>query len=361
MKRTKRGRECDQSQMTLDKLIAEKRSCLVKERLEAPSLLEKAQALRKEAHAKTKRFQHREKLDLLSHADELEHEARERLTMEREHSFETKVVSYLRHYHNHTQADQPASVLWKKKMLIDEFLTTESLAPPKVLFTPKDVCPVCPGEEQLLFCSTRSIMSCPECGYCVTYLDATSSSASFDEVIDYNQYSYKRINHYIMHIANVQGKETFRVAHEDLNKISQDLFFRQGIRQAHDITIDNVRNAIRKLKLRRVYDHAVQATSRLNGITPRRITSDVEEKLKNMFLQMQPAFQRHAPSTRTNFLSYSFTLYRCLQLLNQTQLLSNITLLKGRDKLEANNEIFNKIATDLNWNIFDDIPSNNVI
>ena len=72
-----------------------------------------------------------------------------------------------------------------------------------------------------------------------------------------------------------------------------------------------------------------------------------------MFLQMQPAFQRHAPKSRTNFLSYSYVLYRCFQILGIPEMLDGITLLKGRDKLEANDAIFRRMCVDLGWPVFD--------
>ena len=110
---------------------------------------------------------------------------------------------------------------------------------------------------------------------------------------------------------------------------------------------------LRKLRLRKAYDHVAQVTSRLSGVRPPRIPPETEEKLKNMFLQMQPAFQRHAPKTRTNFLSYSYILYRCFQILGLHHMLSGISLLKGRDKLEANDAIFRKMSEDLGWPVFD--------
>ena len=163
----------------------------------------------------------------------------------------------------------------------------------------------CPLEEtsKLVLVPHKSIMTCHTCGYCMTYLDATSSSTAFDEIVEFSQYSYKRVNHYAMHIALVQGKEAHRVPQEILDQVMQDLYERQHVRSVSDICHTNVRSSLRTLKLRKAYDHVAQVTSRLSGKRPPRIPPEVEEKLKNMFLQMQPSFQRHAPENRTNFLS----------------------------------------------------------
>jgi len=82
-------------------------------------------------------------------------------------------------------------------------------APPKVAMTVRNECPRCEGVK-LLLCAPKSIMSCPHCGYAVAYLDATSTSTSFDDVVEFSQYSYKRVNHFVMWLALVQGKEAHR-------------------------------------------------------------------------------------------------------------------------------------------------------
>ena len=110
---------------------------------------------------------------------------------------------------------------------------------------------------------------------------------------------------------------------------------------------------LRKLRLRKAYEHVAQITARLSGVPPLRIPPSTEEQLRNMFLRMQPAFARHAPRTRTNFLSYSYVLYRCFQILGLHQMCDGIALLKGRDKLEANDAIFRKMSLDLGWPVFE--------
>jgi hypothetical protein len=142
-----------------------------------------------------------------------------------------------------------------------------------------------------------------------------------------------------------------------LQAVMRDLYDRQKVTDAKDITQRRVRESLRKLRLRRAYDHVAQVTARLSGVRPERIPSDTEGKLKNMFLQMQPAFQRHAPKSRTNFLSYSYVLYRSFQILGLHHMLDGLTLLKGRDKLEANDAIFRKMSVDLGWPIFDLPPT----
>jgi len=132
-----------------------------------------------------------------------------------------------------------------------------------------------------------------------------------------------------------------------------DMYERQGVRAVGQITQRRVRDTLRRHRLRKAYDHVAQITSRLTGTKPPRISQKEEEKLRCMFLQMQPAFHRHAPKNRTNFLSYSYVLYRSFQLLGMHHMLDSVNLLKGRDKLEANDAIFRKMCDTLGWPVFD--------
>lgn len=377
-KRTKRVRDASE-ELTLEEHISQKREEYVRARKEAPALRRRADELRVAASAMNERWQKRMAQDLRLKADEMEEEADERETMRREHRFEATVVTYLRTYHRKTPEAATVPMAAKKSdtieayvrhtdltsrrkaTILDEYLTEMNKAPPKVAMAARDECPRCDGGIKLLLCTTRSIMSCPTCGYAVTYLDATSNTTSFDDIIEYSQYSYKRVNHYTMHLALVQGKEAHQVPDDILQAVMCDLYERQKITCATDITPKRVRDSLRRLRLRKAYDHVTQVTSRLSGVRPPRIPAATEEQLKNMFLQMQPAFQRHAPKTRTNFLSYSYVLYRSFQILGLTHMLEGLTLLKGREKLEANDAIFRKMCEDLGWPVFDLPPASETV
>ena len=40
------------------------------------------------------------------------------------------------------------------------------------------------------------IMTCPKCGYGVTYLDVTMTSMSYGDDVEFSSFSYRRINHF---------------------------------------------------------------------------------------------------------------------------------------------------------------------
>lgn len=377
VKRTKRLRS-DYEDLALEELIDARRAHLVAQRGEVPLLQDKIRELREKASSLTRRFEVRLRLDAEERVRELEEEVRVRLSMSREHDFESKVTTYLHLFYGKEDGVRASQFSNKSKSIeaytrhhdetrqrresiLDEYLLETGNAPPKVAMAARDECPLCAGGVQLLLNTTKSVLCCPDCGYTMAYLDATSSSTAFDEVVEFSQYSYKRVNHYQMWLQLVQGKEAHRVPDDVLQAVMEDLYSRGRVRECADITQKRVRDSLRHLRLRKAYDHVAQITSRLSGRKPQRIPPETEEQLKTMFLKMQPAFQKHAPKTRTNFLSYSYVLYRSFQILGLHHMLEGITLLKGRDKLEANDQIFRKMCHELNWPVFDLPPASDTV
>lgn len=366
LKRTKRVRDASED-LTLEEHIAVHRQKLLAARNEVPQILNRATRLREQSRGMVRRFERRTANDLVAAAENLDREAAARQSMSREHEFEATVVTYLRRYH--VRADPSTSThrkatietymrntdLARKQQcaILDEYLTYMNRAPPKVAMAARDDCPRCATHPKLLLCAARSTMTCPECGYAVTFLDSSTTSTSFDDVIEFSQYSYKRVTHYMMWLALVQGKEAHVVPDDVLHAVMKDLYARLRLTDVKDITQHRVRESLRRMRLRRAYDHVAQITARISGIPPPRITPDVEEKLRTMFLKMQPAFAQHAPKTRTNFLSYPYVLWRSFQILGLHHMCEGMSLLKGRDKLEANDAIFRRMAADLGWKLSD--------
>jgi ribosomal protein L37AE/L43A len=288
-RRTKRVRDASE-EMSLEEHIASKRAALVQERQGACELKKSAQNLREEASRMNRRWEKRKAADANERADALEREAEIRESMVREHEYESTVVTYLRMYHQRVESTPPIAASRKsdtieayvrqtdmtgqrQAAILDEYLVQMNQAPPKVAMAARDDCPRC--SVKLLLCTAKSIMTCPECGYAVTYLDATSSSTSFDEVVEYSQYSYKRANHFSMWIALCQGKEAHRVPQEILDRVMEELY-QQRVKSSTEITQKKVRDILRRLRLRKAYDHVAQVTARLSGVPPLRISPDLK-------------------------------------------------------------------------------------
>jgi len=79
------------------------------------------------------------------------------------------------------------------------------------------------------------------------------------------------------------------------------------------------------------------------------MSREVEERLRFMFKEIQSSFIKHCPKNRSNFLSYSYVLYKFCELLELDSYLQCFPLLKNRDKLYNQDKIWEKICADLRW------------
>ena len=95
--------------------------------------------------------------------------------------------------------------------------------------------------------------------------------------------------------------------------------------------------------------------SRLSGLPPPVIDRDTEDKLRKMFRMIQIPFENHRPKDRINFLSYSFVLHKFCQLLELDEFIKCFPLLKSRDKLRQQDNIWKGICTDLKWEYYPSI------
>jgi hypothetical protein len=87
----------------------------------------------------------------------------------------------------------------------------------------------------------------------------------------------------------------------------------------------------------------------LNGNPPPTITPEIEDKIRAMFQEIQAPFLLYCPNDRTNFLSYSYILYKFFELLELDEYKVYFPLLKSRDRLIAHDQIWKKICDYLKW------------
>lgn len=359
--------------LPLEKYLSQARQEFLEQRKQVPELLKKAEKLKKYKETLTHRFQIRLKKDTTKMIEDIEREAEIRLSLQRETEYEQRIAPYLSAYNQRVEisensSEQPRNITapgaGKKRETIDmyvqqsdatasrqtaivnEYLMQVSDEPPKLALHTRDDCPLC--HYTLMLVSSKAIMTCPKCGYAVTYLDATMQSMSYSDDVEFSSFSYKRINHFNEWLQQVQAKENFEIPDEIMNKIMEELY-RQRITTPQDITQKKVREVLKTLKLRKAYEHVAQITCKLTGVRPLRIPPEAEETCRLMFIAVQPAFEKHCPKDRKNFLSYSYCLYKFFQLLGYDQFLDSFTLLKGRDKLIKQDEIFKKICEELDW------------
>lgn len=260
--------------------------------------------------------------------------------------------------HRHTAASYTHATALRethRQEVANEFLGETSGSAPPIAAGPRDRCPLC--AEDLLLHSAKSVLVCPVCGYSMCYLDATAANMSYSDDYEMTTFSYKRISHFEDCLKQIQGKESYVVPDADMQRIMQELHT-QRVTDLDHITPALVRDVVKRLRLRKAYDHVIQIVSRLTGRKPQRLSAEAEDRCRAMFMRMNPAFDRNCPHDRKNFLSYNYVLFRCLHLMGLHSMLPSIALLKGREKLLFADQIFAKICADLGWTFvpIDSIP-----
>lgn len=211
------------------------------------------------------------------------------------------------------------------------------------LFIKCDAC----ESSNLFYDDVSSDTVCLDCGRAnFTF----SGERSYKEEQDTDQtivYSYKRENHFNEWLAQFQAKEVTNIPQEVFDLLRKE--FKKQKASKSDITQTRVREFLKKLKLNKYYEHAPYISSTLNGVTPPRMNQALEEKLRVMFHHIQKPFEKHCPGDRKNFLSYSYILYKFCELLSEDDFLVCFPLLKSKEKLYKQDQIWKKITEELKW------------
>jgi DNA-directed RNA polymerase subunit RPC12/RpoP/uncharacterized protein (UPF0335 family) len=207
------------------------------------------------------------------------------------------------------------------------------------------ICDAC-GEDMKISINDATV-SCPHCGFHKLILMDSDKPSYKDPPREISYYAYKRINHFNEWLAQFQAKESTEIPEEVFDNI-QGQIKKERI-QPSSLNRSKIREILKKLKYNSYYEHVPHILSRLNGHTAPVMDRETEEKLRYLFKEIQPSFQKHCPAERSNFLSYSYVLYKLCELLDLDDFLHCFPLLKNRDKLYAQDKIWEKICKDLKW------------
>ena len=207
-------------------------------------------------------------------------------------------------------------------------------------------CPAC--EVEMIFSANEAVFTCAKCGYQDFVLIDSDKPSYKDPPREVSYYAYKRINHFNEWLAQFQAKESTEIPQDVYDAILVELK-KERIMDFRTLKASKVKEILKKLKFNKYYEHIPHIINRLNGQTAPVMSREIEERLRFMFKEIQPSFQNHCPKGRSNFLSYSYVLYKFCELLELDEYLPCFPLLKNRDKLYVQDKIWEKICCDLSW------------
>lgn len=221
----------------------------------------------------------------------------------------------------------------------------------KDFIVPSDICESC-HKGELISQDEEGILICnnPECGKFVTYIVDGSKPSNKEPPNEVSYTAYIRLNHFKEILAQFQAKETTQIP-DDVIKMIKDRIKKERITDYSSINYDVMRDLLRKLGLNKYFEH-IQYINSLFGIKPPVMNEDLHETLCILFIEIQKPWAIHCPANRTNFFNYTYTLYQLCVLLDQTQYLPYIPMMKDREKQLEQDMIWKKVCKSLDWQFF---------
>jgi len=208
-----------------------------------------------------------------------------------------------------------------------------------------DICNKC-KQGEMISVEHEGILVCNNCSNSIKFLIENEKPSYKEPPKEVCFYAYKRINHFREILAQFQAKETTQIPDEVLENIKNQI-------KKERITIDQITNKkakeiLKKLGHNKYYEHIPFIKDKL-GIKPPIMSSELEETLCNLFMDIQGPYAKYCPDYRVNFLNYYYTVYKLCELLDQKHFLPYFPMLKDREKRIEQDEIWCKICNELDW------------
>jgi hypothetical protein len=267
-----------------------------------------------------------------------------------------KIVNFFSPYKNLDDNDKTIEHLGKsdfqnslnREDLLENYLSkTDKDYINSNLKTLKEKCYHC-NSENVNELTNDGILYCTDCNT-IDYIIIDNERPSYkDPPKEISYFSYNRINHFNEWINQTQGKETTDIPEEVFDKIYLELK-KNKINNMAILNYDKIKAILKKIKVNKYYEHIPYILNRITGRVNPQLTPELEEKLRNMFKEIQVPFLKHSPQNRKNFLSYSYVLHKFLEILGEYKYLPYFPLLKSREKLHQQEQTWKKICQELNW------------
>jgi hypothetical protein len=253
------------------------------------------------------------------------------------------------HSNMENNSNNRAELLNKYLTLVDntycnfDKITTEKMV---------DFCQICfkkNGKKiEKVLIPNEGISVCDNCGD-LTHIVIDSDKPSYkDPPPEATYFAYKKINHLNEWLNQIQALESTDIPEEIYEKIWEEIK-KERIEDLSKLNYKKIRDYLKKLRLNKYYEHIPHILYKLNGLPAPKLTNEVVEVLRAMFREIQGPFNEICPPDRKNFLSYSYTLHKFVELLGLNEYKLLFPLLKSREKLHQQDIMWKKICEKVGW------------
>jgi len=208
-----------------------------------------------------------------------------------------------------------------------------------------DICQFC-RQGEMIPIESEGIMVCNKCSKQVVFLIDNEKPSYKEPPKEACFYAYKRINHFREILAQFQAKETTSIPDPVLETIKRQI--KKERIEISQFTDKKAKEIMKKLGFNKYYEHIPFIKDKL-GIKPPVMTPDLEERLCNLFMDIQGPYAKFCPDDRVNFLNYYYTVYKLCELLGRTEFLPFFPMLKDREKRIEQDQIWKQICLEFDW------------
>jgi len=208
-----------------------------------------------------------------------------------------------------------------------------------------DICQFC-FKGEMIPLDDEGILICNNCAVNIPYLIENEKPSYKEPPKEVCFYAYKKINHFKEILAQFQGKETTQIPDIVIEHIH--LQIKKERINIDQLTHHKTKEILKKLGFNKYYEHIAFIKNKL-GINPPVFSQELEDTLCNLFMEIQSPYAKTCPDYRVNFLNYYYVLFKFCELLEESQFLNDIPLLKDREKLIEQDETWKKMCVELDW------------
>lgn len=193
--------------------------------------------------------------------------------------------------------------------------------------------------------------------YCVNDYQYVPKNYNFYDGIkqntenDESYFQHKRIDHFNQMLDMFSNEKSIDVPQDVLDTILMEM--KKEGKSINDLNYNTTKNYLKKhsdKKYNQYYDNIFHIISRLNGDEPLNITSEMKEKMNDIFLLVNASYN-HNKSLDIGFIHYPFVFNKICKILGYADYSKYFPIIKNQRKIEEWEAIWEKICADL------DIPN----
>jgi len=204
-------------------------------------------------------------------------------------------------------------------------------------------CSNCKSEK--LIETVESGVICENCGTAKEGQLNFSKELSYDEKCEtffQPKIDYKRVDYFKQWLKQIQAKEQISIPQEVMDNVILQIKI-ERIKKISSINYATMKKILKKTDNARYYEHIPYIINTINNIQPLIIPANIENKLVDMFLEIQVPWENLKSKERKNFFSYPYTIHKFCQILELDEYLPYFSLLKSREKLYKQDILWKQI------------------